>query len=239
MLLCKECGKKFSIFNFVLGHGLCAKCFDQEQMSQKYQSWSMEQLAKAISEGAVAYRPEAIEAIKQELIKRSKSETEQQSVGGNNRKVAIEGKRSGLQKTVLIITVLITAVVVGVSMIQRMQKDLYTEVSIQINRLVASDSLNRAGAAFELGLLGRKANCAIPYLFNVLNDSSPLVWTSCPGGTCPGVEGTSPSEEASKALLRITGQDFGSNKQKWEDWWKINAKKYPCVKRFDFQYILK
>ncbi len=78
MLLCKACGKKYSIFRFVLGHGLCAKCLDLEQMSQQYRSWSMELLEKTLSEGTATYRPEAIEAMKQEFNKRRKSETGQQ-----------------------------------------------------------------------------------------------------------------------------------------------------------------
>jgi hypothetical protein len=33
-------------------------------------------------------------------------------------------------------------------------------------------------------------------------------------------------EHAAQALVRITGQDFGTNQRKWRRWWKKNEESF-------------
>ena len=87
----------------------------------------------------------------------------------------------------------------------------------------SADPLERAHAATSLASYKREAILFVPYLIGVLGDHTPLqvvkgppVATELLGNV---VGNTTPGGRALWALREITGQDFGENEAKWDEWW--------------------
>lgn len=94
----------------------------------------------------------------------------------------------------------------------------------QISKLSSNEPKIRAEAALQIGSYGSTALQAVPLLIKNLDDETPLEWAkqySGPLGATVGTgKTTSPGEEARKALISITGQNFGKDKEKWLAWWR-------------------
>jgi len=88
----------------------------------------------------------------------------------------------------------------------KIPKDKYSrknpvEVTNKIKKLNSSDPKERALAAYELGEMGKKAAPAIPFLLELVKDTSPLAWNLTTGAF---LERTSPAEEAIVAVAKIS-----------------------------------
>ena len=68
---------------------------------------------------------------------------------------------------------------------------------------------------------GRQVGIAIPYLIRILYDHTQLEWRGYGEPVGSGTL-TSPSDEAVRALTKITGVDFSSNPIEWLKWWNEN-----------------
>ena len=84
-----------------------------------------------------------------------------------------------------------------------------------INKLSSKDVIERAEAIEELENLKSKALPAVPHLIRLLRDESTFSVSFS-----MGFYFTSISSYTEEALEKITGQKFGKNGKKWEQWWE-------------------
>lgn len=82
--------------------------------------------------------------------------------------------------------------------------DISSDVRRQIEGLYSTDPLERATAASNLREMGNKAISAVPYLLEIINDSTPLTsYLKYSSGKVITSSPTSPGHEAAVALGRI------------------------------------
>lgn len=75
-----------------------------------------------------------------------------------------------------------------------------------------------------LSAMGAKAIPSIPFLIKRISDGRLVGSVEMRQDGLSHFTGTSVSEEAVKALVSITGQDFGADSTKWSKWWKQQAR---------------
>jgi HEAT repeat protein len=124
------------------------------------------------------------------------------------------------------------------------------DVAQEIDRLSSTEAEVRARAAASLANMGVRATPAVPALIGILDDGTKVYRSVSPA--FPVGVSTSPGAEAAKALVEIgepavehlivalgdgdsrirvaaaevltniTGQAFGEDRDKWEEWWLEN-----------------
>jgi HEAT repeat protein len=138
---------------------------------------------------------------------------------------------------------------------ENIPSNIPSDVMEKIESLYSSDAVKRAKAAFDLGETGLAAIPAIQPLIANLGDDGHMVSFKLVKDL--GYEVTTPAAEAAIALVKIgrpaveplittlrhedkkvrdkvvevlqkiTGQDFGSDQEKWQKWWKENKQLSP------------
>lgn len=83
---------------------------------------------------------------------------------------------------------------------EKIPADIPTEVREQIERLYSQDPVTRGYGACNLGMMGTKANVAMPFLIAMLHDSHPLEWVYI---VSDNRWETSPAQEAALAIAKI------------------------------------
>jgi hypothetical protein len=91
------------------------------------------------------------------------------------------------------------------------------EVKAEVDRTFSVYGVERAESAYQLGKMGRGALKSVPFLIRLLKDELP-VWCKYNGYGM----WTTVRKEAKKGLNNITGEQFGNDVEKWNDWWEKN-----------------
>lgn len=141
------------------------------------------------------------------------------------------------------------------SILTLIPNEISSEVKEKIDKLSSSVGLERAQAAFDLGEMGTRATSSIPFLIEIIDDDTFKVSLPSRYVEGLGYEITTPGEEAKRALIKIgklsikplikaldndnakiqhrvaealkeiTGEDFGEDINKWQNWWEQNKVK--------------
>lgn len=90
------------------------------------------------------------------------------------------------------------------------------QIKEQIEKLTSSDPAERDAAAEKLGGMGKDARSAIPFLIAMLSVKRKAEQADAAEQRRAAV---------TKALTKITGEDFGDDTTKWEKWWEKDKTK--------------
>ena len=126
------------------------------------------------------------------------------------------------------ITLMISVIIIGLGImlnqcsykpsipIKSIPSDTSEMVKIQIEKLYSIYPEERVSAILELGKMGNEATDAIPFLIEMVGDSTPESRSSY-----------NPVKfSAIKSLETITKQEFGVLVEEWKKWWKQNKNRF-------------
>jgi hypothetical protein len=98
----------------------------------------------------------------------------------------------------------------------------------QDKKMTGENAVERVEVARKLGEKGKDAILSVPYLIELLEDHTRIVEEKREGGYYSQYF-TSPSLEAEEALTKITGEKYGKDRAKWQDWWNRNKEKFTGI----------
>ena len=104
----------------------------------------------------------------------------------------------------------------------KIPSDLPAELRSLIKRLYSANEEDCMKATKDLSAMGRRAMPAVPFLIERIGDGRLVGSLQVSRNLSTHFIGSSVGEEAVRALVNITGQDFGTDSTKWSDWWKTS-----------------